>query len=139
MHLFTTRRVRSVGMAAWLAAMLAATAIPAQADPPKKEPAPAAEKGVIIYHTGYLRHEDWMKASTAPLAPGELDRLVNGQLKKANVEPAKRTTDEQFVRRVWLDLTGRLPMPADVTEFSADKSPNKRAQLIDKLLASDEF
>jgi hypothetical protein len=126
-------------MAAWLAAMLAATAIPAQADPPKKEPAPAAEKGVIIYPTGYLRHEDWMKASTAPLTPAELDRLVNGQLKKANVEPAKRTTDEQFVRRVWLDLTGRLPMPADVTEFIADKSPNKRAQLIDKLLASDEF
>jgi hypothetical protein len=38
-----------------------------------------------------------------------------------------------------LDLTGELPMPADVQEFLADKDPKKRARLIDKLLASDEF
>lgn len=104
---------------------------------PKKDK--AAEAKTVIYPTGYLRPADWMKASTAPLAPGEIDRLVDAQLQKANVTPAPRTTDEQFVRRVWLDLTGRLPMPADVTEFLADKSADKRAKLIDKLLASDEF
>ncbi len=129
-------QIRRVALQAIALAACAVLFAPAQADPPKK--AKTADK-TVIYPTGYLRSDDWLKASTAPLAPGELDGLVNGQLKKANVEPAKRTIDEQFIRRAWLDLTGRLPMPADVTEFLADKSPNKRAQLIDKLLATDDF
>ena len=107
-----------------------------QADPPKN--AKPADK-TVIYPTGYLRTEDWLKAATTPLTAGELDRLVNDQLKKANVQPAPRTTDEQFIRRVWLDLTGRLPMPADIKEFQANKSANKRAELIDQLLATDDF
>ena len=137
MHLFHNRSARSV-LLTTLVAALAVQADSVQADPPQKKEQ-AAEKKTVIYPTGYLRTEDWLKVSTAPLAPGELDRLVNEQLKKANVEPARRTTDEQFIRRAWLDLTGRLPMPADVSEFLADKSPNKRAQLIDKLLATDDF
>lgn len=110
----------------------------ATADAPK--PSKAAEaKPAITYPTGYLRTEDWLKASTRPITAAEIDRLVSDQLKKSNVKPARLTTDEQFVRRVWLDLTGRLPMPADIKEFAADKSPNKRAQLIDKLLETDDF
>lgn len=120
-----------------LAAGWMLAAVPVQADPPKQDKAAASKPAV--YPTGYLRSDDWLKASTAPLAKGELDRLVNEQLKKAGIEPAPRTTDEQFIRRAWLDLTGRLPMPADISEFLADKNANKRAQLIDKLLASDDF
>jgi Protein of unknown function (DUF1549)/Protein of unknown function (DUF1553) len=130
---------RHIRRLAWQALALVLSVIvfaPAQADPPKKDK--PTEK-TVIYPTGYLRHDDWMKASTSPLAAGELDRLVNGQLKTANVEPAKLTSDEQFIRRAWLDLTGRLPMPADVKEFVADKNPNKRSQLIDKLLDTDDY
>src|SRR5262249_23516626 len=76
---------------------------------------------------------------TTPLAPGEIDLLINKELRAGNVKPAARTTDEQFVRRVTLDLTGQLPMPADVTEFVADRDKNKRAKLIDKLLDSEEY
>ena len=53
--------------------------------------------------------------------------------RKNGWEPAPLTTDEQFSRRVTLDLTGRLPEPADVEEFVADRDLNKRAQLIDRL------
>jgi hypothetical protein len=60
-------------------------------------------------------------------------------LEADGIKPAARTSDEQFLRRVTLDLTGQLPVPADVTEFVADRDPNKRAKLIDKLLASDEY
>src|SRR5262245_24030754 len=130
---------RHIRLLSWQALALVLSAIvfaPAQADPPKKDK--PAEK-TVIYPTGYLRHDDWMKASTAPLTAGELDRLVTGQLKTANVEPAKLTSDEQFIRRAWLDLTGRLPMPADVKEFVADKNPKKRSQLIDKLLDTDDY
>ncbi|MCS7045385.1 MAG: DUF1549 and DUF1553 domain-containing protein [Gemmataceae bacterium] len=120
-----------------MAFLLAASPASLQADPAAQVKTDEAKP--IVYPTGYLRTEDWLKASTAPLAKGELDRLVNEQLKKANVGPAPLTTDEQFVRRVWLDLTGRLPKPTDLKEFLADQSPDKRARLVDKLLATDDF
>ena len=49
------------------------------------------------------------------------------------------TDDSAFLRRVTLDLTGRLPSPVARTGFLNDQSPQKREQLIDRLLASDEF
>jgi hypothetical protein len=48
-------------------------------------------------------------------------------------------SDEVFLRRVWLDLAGQLPSPQRVIEFTQDKSPDKRAKLIDELLASEDF
>jgi hypothetical protein len=102
-------------------------------------PVPPKESKTIPLPTGQLNSADWLKASTAPLQPGEIDRLVGANLKKANVQPAPTTTDEEFIRRVTLDLTGRLPLPERIAEFLGDTNPNRRAQLIDTLLASDEF
>ncbi len=82
---------------------------------------------------------DWLKAATTPLAAGEIDRLIAREQKAAGVTPAPRTTDEQFIRRVHLDLTGKLPQSADILAFIADKDANKRGKLIDKLLDTDEF
>src|SRR5947209_4996722 len=42
--------------------------------------------------------------------------------------------DEAFLRRVSLDLTGKLPSPEEVRTFIADRDPQKRAKLIDRLL-----
>jgi hypothetical protein len=86
-----------------------------------------------------LTHEAWQNAPLTPLKPGELDELVAKEQQAAKIEPAALTTDEQFIRRVTLDLTGQLPLPADVTEFVADRDALKRAKLIDKLLTSDEY
>jgi hypothetical protein len=86
-----------------------------------------------------LTAADWQKAPLQPLKPGELDELVNKELQSQNIRPAALTTDEQFIRRVTLDLTGELPLPADVSEFVADKDPNKRAQLINRLLDTEEY
>ncbi|MEL7267309.1 MAG: DUF1553 domain-containing protein, partial [Planctomycetota bacterium] len=47
--------------------------------------------------------------------------------------------DATFLRRISLDLTGRLPSPREVTRFLADENPSKRSQLTDRLLGSDEF
>jgi hypothetical protein len=86
-----------------------------------------------------LHSDAWTTVPPTPAKPAEIDALVLKELKATGITPAPRTSDEQFLRRVTLDLTGELPLPADVTEFVADKDPNKRARLIDKLLASDEF
>ena len=49
------------------------------------------------------------------------------------------TTDAEFLRRVRLDLTGRIPTKDEVLEFLADTSPTKRAQLVDRLLQTPEW
>jgi len=53
--------------------------------------------------------------------------------------PAAPTNDFEFIRRVTLDLTGRIPTAAAVTSFVADTTPAKRANLIETLLASPQW
>jgi Protein of unknown function (DUF1549)/Protein of unknown function (DUF1553) len=99
----------------------------------KKPLAPAPPRSAL------LTVQDWQKVALAPLREGEIDQLVARELEVGKVEPAPITIDEQFLRRVTLDLTGELPMPADVAEFVSDPDPRKRSRLIDKLLESDEY
>jgi hypothetical protein len=68
-----------------------------------------------------------------------IDQYVQTNLKKMNVVPSRLTTDTEFIRRVTLDVCGRLPEPAEVEAFVADKTPDKRAKLIDKLLETLEY
>lgn len=99
------------------------------------EPAPNK-----LIRTGPIKAADWKNASTKPIRAADIDALVAKEMQAGGVRPVVgRTTDEQFVRRLYLDLTGRLPLPADVTEFLADKDSHKRAKLIDRLLDSDEY
>lgn len=81
----------------------------------------------------------WKTASRSIATSADIDQLLTSAQRADKLTPSARTTDEQFIRRVTLDLTGKLPLPADVTEFAADKDSQKRAKLIDKLLASDDF
>lgn len=72
---------------------------------------------------------------------GYVDRLVDAKLQKIKSAPAPLCSDGDFVRRVYLDVTG-LPPAADAARaFLEDPRPSaeKRAELIDKLLASPEF
>jgi hypothetical protein len=69
----------------------------------------------------------------------ELDALLATDWKKNNVQPNPPAKDEVFVRRVYLDIAGRIPTYRETQEFLEDQSPNKRAELIDKLLASDGY
>jgi hypothetical protein len=69
----------------------------------------------------------------------EVDRKLNEVFDSAGVKPAPRTSDEDFLRRVSIDLAGTIPTAKDVTLFSLDPDPDKRAKLIDRLLASDGY
>jgi len=68
-----------------------------------------------------------------------VDSEILGKLRELNVPTAALSTDEEFLRRVTLDLTGRIPSVADIRAFTADTSAEKRAVLIDTLLNSPEF
>jgi hypothetical protein len=70
---------------------------------------------------------------------GEIDRLIAAKLEKEKISPNAPVTDEVFVRRVYLDIVGRIPSLKETTEFLASKDTDKRARLIDTLLASDGY
>lgn len=72
-------------------------------------------------------------------ADNVIDRYVFDNLKRLNVLPSARSTDEEFLRRVTLDTVGRLPTRDEMTAFLADHAADKRAKTIDKLLDSSEF
>ncbi|MFN0056201.1 MAG: DUF1549 domain-containing protein [Planctomycetales bacterium] len=74
-----------------------------------------------------------------PPAHNDIDRHVFGKLKLLNILPAELCTDQEFLRRVYLDLGGILPTPDECRQFLADPSPDKRARLIDQLLDRPEF
>src|SRR5262245_28041298 len=57
----------------------------------------------------------------------------------ADIESAPLASDAEFLRRVTLDLTGRIPSAADVDAFLADSDPSKRDLLVDALIGSPEF
>lgn len=95
--------------------------------------APPAPRSVV------LKEEDWRQAPLKPVAPSEIDALVARELKRSGIEPLGLTTDEAFIRRVSLDLTGQLPRPAEIAAFVRDTDPEKRARLIDRLLESDAY
>ncbi|MFH0794803.1 MAG: DUF1553 domain-containing protein, partial [bacterium] len=75
--------------------------------------------------------------ASAPTNP--IDRLVLAKLRERGIEPAKPCSDEIFVRRVYLDVIGTLPDPQEVRRFLEDRSPDKRAVLIEVLLKREEF
>jgi hypothetical protein len=73
------------------------------------------------------------------VSANQIDFLIRQVLHKNNIAPAHLCSDEVFVRRVFLDVTGTIPKPEEVITFLEDKNPNKRAALIDSLLKRDEF
>ena len=74
-----------------------------------------------------------------PAAANFIDEHVHAKLKKLRMNPSPLAGDSEFIRRVYLDLIGILPTPAEAQSFIADKRANKRELIIDALLARPEF
>jgi hypothetical protein len=68
-----------------------------------------------------------------------VDALLTTAWKDASIKPAPRATDAEFLRRAYLDLTGRIPRVSEARSFLDDRTPDKRARLIDALLASPGY
>jgi hypothetical protein len=78
-------------------------------------------------------------AADTSAASKQIDVLVDKGLAKEKLKPNKPASDETFLRRVYLDVTGRIPTPQEARTFLASKDANKRTKLIDQLLASDGY
>jgi len=68
-----------------------------------------------------------------------IDELVYAKQKKLNVPPTGLTTDNEFLRRVYLDTIGLEPTAEEVRQFVANTRPDKRGLLIDSLLKRPEY
>ena len=94
----------------------------------------------VAWPEGY-NFAEWRRAPLAPrqvaLPAGEgnpIDRLLAGYFQKHKIKPGELVDDRTFARRVWLDLVGLLPPVDELKQFVADKSPDKRVALVDRLL-----
>ncbi|MEM9657123.1 MAG: DUF1549 domain-containing protein, partial [Planctomycetota bacterium] len=69
----------------------------------------------------------------------EIDRLVYADLGRLGLQPSELCSDEDFLRRVYVDIQGILPNADEYRQFIEDSYPSKRERLVDELLESDRF
>ena len=72
-------------------------------------------------------------------AAADIDRLVASVLTANKQTLNAPATDEQFLRRIYLDASGRVPTATEAATFLASNAPDKRAKLIDELLFSSGY
>lgn len=68
-----------------------------------------------------------------------VDQLVGKKLQQLRILPSGLCSDEEFLRRVTIDITGMLPTEEEYRQFVVDPEPTKRAELVDRLLERKEF
>ena len=68
-----------------------------------------------------------------------IDDHIFGKMERDKIPHTGLAADQEFLRRVYLDLTGRIPSSEVVREFLADESPDKRDKLIDSLIAPERY
>jgi Protein of unknown function (DUF1549)/Protein of unknown function (DUF1553) len=82
-------------------------------------------------------------APAKPMAVADFAKMIDSRIDKslnaAMVKPSAKSDDAEFLRRVSLDLAGVIPTAEQAARFLDDKSPDKRAKLVDDLLASKNF
>jgi hypothetical protein len=99
------------------------------AEPPKVTPPPANPQSAT-------RNPQ----SKAPQAVAKaIDKEIQRVLDAEKIRPSDQADDAEFLRRVHVDITGRIPSPEKVLAFLDSKDPDKRSKLIDELLASKEY
>jgi hypothetical protein len=101
----------------------------APAGPAAATPAPAAK----------IAAAPVVAPRAALMTPADLDRLTEALWTLSGVTPAAAADDAEYLRRVSIDVIGRIPTPEEVERFLADAKPDKRTRLVDQLLASPEY
>ena len=79
-----------------------------------------------------------LQASPLPESQ-KIDQLLSKDWEKAGLKPNPPASDEVLVRRLYLDIAGRIPTLEEAQAYTSSKDPQKRAKLIDTLLASDGY
>jgi hypothetical protein len=86
----------------------------------------------------YLEPKPGFKWSNPPQS-NYVDQHVFAKLKMLSIQPSDLCTDQEFIRRAYLDVCGILPTAEETRKFLASKEPDRRAKLIDALLERPEY
>ncbi|NQW48375.1 MAG: DUF1549 domain-containing protein [Planctomycetes bacterium] len=110
----------------------------AAADPKSKhKPVPVSDVPPAFHVVS--KAVDPARHGAAVVAAQAIDKLVAANYAKHDVTPMPRTTDAEFVRRIYLDIAGHIPTYKETTAFLGASDPDKRTKLIDELLSSEDF
>lgn len=120
----------SVGSRGWLAAVvLAALCGPLDSSRADEQPATSAAAAPTT--------------EAAPAAADSIVEFINQQIRQGwednEIKASPVASDEEWVRRVYLDVVGRIPTLEEVRAFLADESPRKRSVLVDSLLENEDY
>lgn len=74
-----------------------------------------------------------------PITGNYIDELVGAKLLKLRILPSDLCSDEEFIRRVTIDISGTLPTEEEYVAFLSDTAADKRAKVIERLLTRKEF
>jgi hypothetical protein len=69
----------------------------------------------------------------------KIDEHIARRWQEQQVTPAPPAEDAEFLRRVYIDIAGKIPSVAEVREFLADPSPGKRSAVVERLLESPGY
>ncbi len=101
--------------------------------------------GVLLFLFGMAAAVSGSNGSVLSVNPrildssSEIDRLINLNLEANEKKPERAATDPVFLRRVYLDIIGRIPTFDEVSSFLDSKQPEKRSELIHQLLNSEGY
>ncbi len=106
-----------------------------------KNPPPPKSEGVVRERIPRISdlYPKLVPAKKLKAAAAQVDALVDKKLKSEGIKPFPAISDEVFLRRIYLDIAGRVPTPAEAEDFLDDSSRSRRSRLIDKLLGSEAF
>lgn len=96
------------------------------AAPPEKRVAAAASESETV-------------ASTAPFRLDFIDEQIKAAWDENKIKPSRLATDEEFLRRVYLDIIGRIPNVSEAQAFHSAKDKGKRQKLVDYLLENPDY
>lgn len=68
-----------------------------------------------------------------------INQLIEQTWEEFSLKPSQDATDGEWCRRIYLDVIGRIPTVAELDEFTKDKSSDKKARLVEKLLYDDDY
>lgn len=86
----------------------------------------------------YLEPKPGFKWSNPP-EHNYVDKHTFAKLKLLNIQPSDLCTDQEFIRRAYMDVCGVLPSAAETKKFLDSKDPQRRAKLVDELLDRPEY
>ncbi|MBL8892903.1 MAG: DUF1549 domain-containing protein [Planctomycetaceae bacterium] len=98
----------------------------------------AVESGSVL-HVSTLGVADVKESARIPVQVEKINELVRKSWADFNLSPSAPETDAKWVRRLYVDLLGRIPSPAEQSEFENDEAEDKRAALVQRLLYDERY